>query len=59
MQYTNVDGDDAAAMHLSKQGYGSLTEILSMDTEQFLDLIEFERIQQDIERHYLEQSKCQ
>lgn len=41
-----------AMMFLCKQGYGSLNEITSWDTEQFLDAIEYESMTSAIERHY-------
>ncbi len=39
---------------LAKQGYGTVNEINEWDTPQLLDAIEFERIHNDIQRHYAE-----
>jgi len=36
---------------LSKQGYGSISELEQLDTPEFLDLIEFEQIAGAIERY--------
>lgn len=55
--YTNVPGDDATVYHLARKGYGSVAELHRMDTPEFLDLIEFERIQQDIEAYHMQQSE--
>lgn len=39
-----------AVYYLAKQGYGSVAEIRGMDTPEFLDLIEYEQMNQAIER---------
>ena len=37
--------------YLSKQGYGTLAEIRDLDTSDFLDLLEYEAIENAITRH--------
>lgn len=39
---------------LAKAGYGSLAEIETWDTPEFLDAIEFEQIAADIQAHKME-----
>jgi len=46
-----------AAMMLCKRGYGSLDEVLSWDTKQFLDALEYESICSQVERHEIEQAR--
>ena len=43
--------------YLSKQGYGSISEIQNLDTKEFLDLIEFEEITNAIENYHLSESR--
>jgi hypothetical protein len=52
-----VSDDDATLFHLARRGYGSLQELERMDTPQFLDLVEFEHIQNDIELYHMQQGK--
>jgi len=40
-----------AMMYLAKQGYGTLAEIRDLDTEDFLNLMEYEAIDNAIGRH--------
>jgi hypothetical protein len=40
--------------YLSKKGYGSLGEIRELATPDFLDLAEYESIQNDIESYLIE-----
>lgn len=40
---------------LARKGYGSIAELSEMDTPEFLDLVEFERIQQDIEQYKIQE----
>ena len=42
---------------LSKKGYGSLTELKELDTPEFLDLVEFESITNDIEQHHMDEAR--
>lgn len=42
---------------LAKAGYGSLAEIESWDTDQYLDAIEFEQMSADIQAHRMEMAK--
>jgi len=39
--------------YLVKQGYGSLKEIRELDTDELLDLIEYEQIKIALEKHYM------
>jgi hypothetical protein len=40
--------------YLVKKGYGSLEEIRALDSLDFLDLVEYESMQNDIERYIIE-----
>ena len=40
-----------------KCGYGSIEYIKSLDTDDFLNLIEYENIKNDIENHELEKAQ--
>jgi hypothetical protein len=42
---------------LSKAGYGSIKELRELDTHEFLNLIEFENIQNDIQTHLMDEAK--
>jgi len=46
----------SSCLFLVKKGYGSLKEIQSLDTDEFLDCIEFEEIQSAIECHLIEEA---
>ena len=54
---TNVSGHDMTVFALAKAGYGTVADIRAMDAQEFLDLIEFESIQRDIETYYYEKAK--
>jgi len=41
---------------LSRKGYGSLMELRELDTPEFLDLVEFESIINDIEQHHIDEA---
>ena len=43
--------------YLSKQGYGSISEISELDTTEFLDLVEFEEITNAIESYHIRESR--
>ena len=45
---------DMTIMQLCKKGYGSLAELNDLDTPEFLDLVEFESIINDIEQHHID-----
>jgi len=45
---TNLDGYMMQCCNLSKAGFGSIREIKEMDTDEFLDLLEYEAISNDI-----------
>ena len=49
----NISDDDMTVFHLAKQGYGTVAEIKEMDTKEFLDLVEYEHINNALERHYM------
>lgn len=43
--------------HLARRGYGTIEEIESWDTPRFLDIVEYEKIQRDLEQHAAEGNK--
>lgn len=45
------------AMFLSKRGYGTYKEMQDLDTDDFLDLLEYEQICQAIEQFEIEEAK--
>jgi len=45
---------DRTVFHLAKQGYGTLSEIKELDTKDFLDLLEYEQINNDLEWHHIQ-----
>lgn len=51
---TNVDDLTFTMAFLVRQGYGTMKEIQSLDTPEFLDLVEVEMIRMDIERHKID-----
>jgi len=50
--FTNVSDYDATVFQIVKKGYGSISEIEQWDSERFLDVVEFEMIQSDIEAYH-------
>jgi len=48
---TNIDGYMMQCCNLSKAGFGSIQEIREMDTDDFLDILEYEAISNDIFEH--------
>lgn len=42
------------ALTLVKAGYGTLKEIEAMDSTEFLDIVEYENIQADIQAHLID-----
>lgn len=52
MAFTNVSDYDATVFQIVKKGYGSISEIEQWDSERFLDVVEFEMIQSDIEAYH-------
>lgn len=54
---TNVSDEDMMLFYLSKQGYGSISELNKLDTTEFLDLVEFEEITNAIENYHIRESK--
>lgn len=43
---------------LSKKGYGSIEHIETWDTPRFLDVLEYERIMMNIEKHQYEKERA-
>lgn len=41
-------------MALARKGYGSIRDLNELDTPEFLDMVEYEHICSDIERHLME-----
>ena len=54
---TNISDDDMTIITLSKTGYGSMEYLKGLDTDQFLDLVEFEHISRAIENHIINENK--
>lgn len=54
IKFTNLSDDKFALCYLCKKGFGTLEELEALDTDDFLDLIEFENISQDIENYYIQ-----
>lgn len=52
--FTNLDDEKITLLSLVKAGYGSLAELEALDTDDFLDLVEFESISKNIKTHYVE-----
>jgi hypothetical protein len=44
-------------LFIVKAGYGSLKEIKELDTPDYLDIIEFERMQSDIQDHIIKEAR--
>ena len=57
MAFTNVDDDTATAFYLARKGYGTVDQIEQWDTPKFLDAVEYEQIQQDIELYHYQQQQ--
>lgn len=43
--------------YLVKQGFGSKKEIEALDTDEFLDLVEFMQISSAIEQHQIDEAR--
>ena len=56
--FTNISDVDMTIFSLAKKGYGSIEYIGSMDSKEFLDLVEFEKISADLERHAYDEAKA-
>lgn len=54
---TNISDDDMTVIALSKAGYGTIQYLESLDTPDFLDLVEFEHISRAIENHIITRGK--
>jgi len=46
-----------ACLFLVKSGIGSLKEVQELDTSEFLDCLEYEEIQNAVERHLIEEAR--
>tara|TARA_R110000851_G_scaffold158432_1_gene301445 strand:+ start:407 stop:574 length:168 start_codon:yes stop_codon:yes gene_type:complete len=53
----NIDEDDFTIFHLAKSGYATIKDLREMDTTEFLDLVEFEQISNDIELRHIQDSE--
>lgn len=49
-----MDEVDQTIFYLVRKGYGTVKEISEWDTPELLDAVEYERIQSEIERHFME-----
>jgi len=47
----------SSCLFLVKAGYGSLKEVEKMDTDVFLDCLEYEKIRSAIEEHLIEKAQ--
>lgn len=54
MEFTNLSDYMRQVCFLAKQGYGSISEIKSFDTPDFLDLLEYEYIAYVVTKHEIE-----
>lgn len=57
IRQTNLDDYMMTACMLVKAGFGSLAEIQELDTEDFLDLVEFMQISNEIEKYQIDEAK--
>lgn len=56
IRHTNLDDYTMTALSLCKAGYGTKAEIDRMDTDEFLDLVEFHQISNAIERYQVQEA---
>lgn len=54
---TNISDPMMTVLMLTKRGYGTMAELLKMDTPEILDAIEFEQMANAIERHETEEAR--
>lgn len=59
IKFSNIDDVDFQILSIVKLGYGSLKEISLLDTKEFLDIVEFININNDIERKMIEDANRQ
>lgn len=57
IKYTNLDDYTMTVCTLVKAGFGSVAEIEALDTDEFLDLVEFMQISNAIEQHQIDEAK--
>ena len=55
--FTNVPDERATLYHLAKEGYGTIAELAQLDTTEYLDLVEYEQIRQDLELYHVQQAQ--
>jgi len=55
--FTNLDDLTSTEFALVEAGFGSLKEIRALDSRDFLDLVEFKSIQNDIQYHHMHATK--
>ncbi len=57
VKYTNIDEYNIQAFALVKEGFGSILEVNKLDTDDFLDAIEYLNIQGEIEAYEIKQGE--
>jgi hypothetical protein len=57
IKYTNLSDYKMTVLYLVNKGYGTIREIEALDTPDFLDLVEYEHIRQDIERYEIDKAR--
>ena len=57
IKHTNIDNDMMAYCYLSKEGFGSINELMQLDTKEFLDIIEYCEIRNYIESYEYDRAK--
>lgn len=55
---TNIGDAMMALLMLSKRGYGSLPDLMELDTPEVLDAIEFEQMANAIEAHEYKEAQA-
>lgn len=58
VEFTNLSNFDITIFSLVKNGYGTLKEVLELDTSDIFKIIEFENITKDIEYLAIEEAQC-
>lgn len=57
IEYTNLDDFTMTVCMLVQAGFGTKAEIEALDTDEFLDLVEFMQIRSAIERHQIDEAR--
>lgn len=58
IKHTNLDDYTMTACMLVSEGFGSKAEIDSLDTDDFLDLVEFVQIRNAIQQHQIDEARA-